>query len=121
MAGYPFLRLRIMLSTAAMIGPGKADLLQAIHETGSIAAAGRRMGMSYKRAWHLIDTLNAYFRESLVTTTKGGKAGGGARLTATGKTVLECYQRIEAKAALLTADDLQVLAGLAVSPSADAA
>lgn len=68
--------LRVALSPDTLLGPGKADLLQGIRETGSIAAAGRRMGMSYKRAWYLIDTLNNGFREPLVMASKGGKAGG---------------------------------------------
>lgn len=75
-------------------GPGKAALLQAINETGSIAAAGRRMGMSYKRAWYLIDTMNAYFSEPVVVSTKGGNSRGGAQLTMTGRKVLESYRRM---------------------------
>jgi molybdate transport system regulatory protein len=71
-----------------MLGPGRADLLQGICETGLIAAASRRMGMSYKRAWYLMDTMNAYFRESLVRAILGGKAGGGAQLTPTVRAVL---------------------------------
>src|SRR6266852_6098456 len=115
MAKFPLLHLRVMLTSDTMLGPGKADLLLGICETGSIAAAGRRMRMSYKRAWYLIDTMNAYFREPLVTATKGGKAGGGAQLTATGRAVLECYRRIEAKAARATARDLETLTALAAS------
>jgi molybdate transport system regulatory protein len=77
-ADFPCLSLRVLLSPDTLIGPGKADLLQNIQETGSIAGAGRRMRMSYKRAWYLIDTMNTYFREPIVTTAKGGKTGGGA-------------------------------------------
>jgi molybdate transport system regulatory protein len=86
---YPLVQLRIILKPKTLLGPGKADLLEGIQETGSIAAAGRRMSMSYKRAWYLIDTMNSYFKEPLVVSTKGGKAGGGAQLTATGLEVLE--------------------------------
>lgn len=89
------MRLRIILGQAIALGPGKADLLQGIRETGSIAAAGRRMGMSYKRAWLLIDTMNACFTKPLVEAAKGGKAGGGARLTPLGEDVLARYRRMQ--------------------------
>ena len=96
-----------------MLGPGKADLLEGIEETGSIAGAGRRMGMSYKRAWHLIDTMNSYFGEPLVVSTKGGKAGGGAQLTATGREVLKRYRGVEADANKGAARNLKALMALA--------
>ena len=70
------LRLRILFD-GAMLGPGKAELLEHIRETGSIAAAGRRMDMSYKRAWSLVEEMNASFRDPLVTSTRGGPGGGG--------------------------------------------
>jgi molybdate transport system regulatory protein len=85
-------RWRLMLGSAIAIGPGKAALLEAIAETGSIAAAGRRMGMSYRRAWVLVKTMNACFREPLIDATKGGAQGGGARLTPSGRVVLERYR-----------------------------
>lgn len=114
MAADPTLQLRISLNPKTQLGPGKAELLQAVDETGSIAAAGRRMGMSYKRAWYLIDTMNAYFREPVVVSVKGGSARGGAQLTATGRTVLKSYRRMEQKARRSIARDLAVLASLAV-------
>ena len=70
-----------------MLGPGKADLLELIAETGSIAAAGRRLGMSYKRAWSLVETLNAMFRDPLVESSRGGATFGGARLTENGRII----------------------------------
>lgn len=79
----------------AMLGPGKADLLEKIGETGSIAAAGRAMGMSYKRAWMLVETMNAIFAEPLVTSSRGGSAGGGAELTEAGNQVLSLYRSLE--------------------------
>jgi len=85
MTDTPEIELRIALDPETLLGPGKAALLQAIDETGSIAAAGRRMGTSYKRAWYLIDTMNVYFSEPVVISTKGGNSRGGARLTATGR------------------------------------
>lgn len=93
------LRIRVILAPDVMLGPGKADLLEGIRETGSIAAAGRRMGMSYKRAWTLIGTLNAGFAEPLVEATRGGRSHGGARLTALGQEVLDTYRTLEGRAA----------------------
>lgn len=91
----PRLRIRIVFGDSAMIGPGKADLLALIRETGSIAAAGRAMSMSYKRAWSLVEEMNAAFRDPLVDSTRGGTKGGGARLTEAGETVLAHYRRLE--------------------------
>jgi molybdate transport system regulatory protein len=109
---FPSITLRVALGPETLLGPGKAALLAGIAETGSIAAASRRMGMSYKRAWYLIDTLNSYFREPLVTSSKGGRAGGGATLTDTGRAVLGLYLRIERSAATAAAADLHKLAAL---------
>ena len=89
---HPHLRIRIVFADEEMIGPGKAELLERIARTGSIAAAGREMGMSYKRAWQLIGTLNAMFRDPLVDSTRGGPGGGGAVLTDTGREVLGLYR-----------------------------
>lgn len=91
----PRLRIRILFGTDAMLGPGKADLLEGIRTTGSIAAAGRAMGMSYKRAWSLVEEMNAAFREPLVASVRGGAKGGGARLTGAGEAVLDHYRRLE--------------------------
>jgi len=100
------IRLRLALAPGVAFGPGKADLLEGIRETGSIAAAGRRMRMSYKRAWQLVEELNRSFREPLVETSKGGAGGGGAHLTRTGQDVLERYQRMHASAADALAADV---------------
>lgn len=110
----PSLRLRLHLGRSVMIGPGKADLLAAVAATGSITAAGRSMGMSYKRAWLLVDTMNRCFRKPLVIAAKGGTGGGHARLTPAGERVLILYRHIEAQAASACADDMQELASLAV-------
>ena len=112
-APYPALSLRILLSPDAMIGPGKAQLLQAIRDCGSIAAGARSMGMSYKRAWQLIGTMNAHFSQPLVAASKGGRAGGGAQLTGAGLAVLDCYQRIAARCIEAAAEDLAVLDAMA--------
>jgi molybdate transport system regulatory protein len=113
MTDAPEIELRINLDSETLLGPGKAALLQAIDDTGSIAAAGRRLAMSYKRAWYLIDTMNTYFSEPVVVSAKGGNSRGGARLTATGRKVLECYRRMEKKTHSALARDLANLAGLA--------
>ncbi len=73
------------------MGPGKADLLAAIEETGSISAAARRMRMSYRRAWLLVHTMNECFASPLVEAEKGGASRGGARLTAAGREILSLY------------------------------
>ncbi|MPR13033.1 winged helix-turn-helix domain-containing protein [Microvirga tunisiensis] len=88
-------------------------MLEGIRDTGSIAAAGRRMGMSYKRAWYLIDTLNGYFREPLVSAVKGGPRGGGAQLTQTGQEVLDRYRRMETAARAVVTADLEHLTKMA--------
>jgi molybdate transport system regulatory protein len=105
-------RLRIVLEPDIAIGPGKADLLEGVTLTGSIAAAGRRMGMSYKRAWYLIDTMNRCFTAPLVQASKGGKAGGGARLTPLGAEVLARYRRMEALTAAAIEPELQALSAV---------
>ena len=90
--------MRVLLGAAIAIGPGKADLLDAIAASGSISAAAKRMGMSYRRAWLLVDTMNGCFRGPLVASTRGGTGGGGARLTPLGAEVLARYRNMEAKA-----------------------
>src|SRR5215472_5554425 len=101
-------RIRILLGSSIAIGPGKAALLEAI------AAAGRRMGMSYRRAWLLAKTMNACFREPLVEATKGGVGGGGARLTEMGREVLTLYRTMEDHAATAVVPDMEKLRGLMV-------
>lgn len=105
----PRLRIRIVFGEREMIGPGKAELLERIARCGSIAAAGREMGMSYKRAWELVGTLNAMFRAPLVESTRGGPGGGGAVLTDTGRAVLNRYRAFEAEAAKAGAAPLSEL------------
>lgn len=90
------IKLQLLLGDDIAMGPGKAELLDAIAREGSISAAGRALGMSYRRAWLLVDTMNRCFRERLVATTPGGAKTGGARLTATGLTVLEDYRALQA-------------------------
>jgi molybdate transport system regulatory protein len=80
------------------IGPGKAALLEAIRETGSISAAARALGMAYRHAWELVDDLNACFATAVVETAAGGRRGGGARLTPFGAELLERFREMEAAA-----------------------
>lgn len=101
----PRLRLRIVFGEGVWMGPGKAELLERIDRTGSIAAAGREMGMSYKRAWQLVETLNAMFREPLVHSARGGAKGGGATVTETGRAVLDAYRHAVAVADRAGAED----------------
>jgi len=89
------LKAQIFCSDQPAIGPGKADLLEAIDREGSIAAAGRAMGMSYRRTWMLVDTMNRSWKDRLVETTKGGGPSKGARLTACGRAVLDAYRALE--------------------------
>lgn len=101
------IRLRVVFGGNAMLGPGKADLLEHIGKTGSISAAGKAMGMSYKRAWTLVETLNGIFREPLVASSRGGTSGGGARLTETGERVLAQYRLLEARVEEAGAAEIQ--------------
>jgi molybdate transport system regulatory protein len=105
----PAIHIRIRLDRDTAIGPGKADLLEGIRETGSIAAAGRRMKMSYKRAWMLVETMNAAFEDPVVETTRGGSARGGAVLTENGEKVLACYRHIVSDAMTAAAGDIETL------------
>jgi molybdate transport system regulatory protein len=102
----PPIFLRLALAPGVPFGPGKAALLEGIRDLGSIAAAGRRLGMSYQRAWTLVAAMNAQFREPLVAAAKGGAKGGGAALTPAGEAVLAEYRAIEAAAAKAAAPGL---------------
>jgi molybdate transport system regulatory protein len=90
--------IRIDLGDDRRFGPGKARLIELIRDTGSISAAGRALGMSYRRAWLLTDALNKMFGQQLVEPQHGGAKGGGARVTAQGIAALAAYRRIEAAA-----------------------
>lgn len=111
------LRIRLVSGAGIVMGPGRADLLEHINKTGSIAAAGREMRMSYKRAWALVEAMNAMFQAPLVEAVKGGVGGGGARLTAMGLQVLTAYRGLEDAAGDAGAEFLSRLkAALAVPP-----
>jgi len=111
-APLPALRMRVVFDDGERLGPGKADLLEHIERTGSISAAGREMGMSYKRAWMLVDQLNRAFVAPLVKSERGGASGGGATLTATGQEVLALYRTALARAEAASEADLRALLGM---------
>lgn len=107
------IRLRLLLGQdGTKFGPGKADLLEGIAALGSISAAGRRMGMSYRRAWSLVEEMNAAFARPLVRSSRGGARGGGARLTEEGAAVLAHYRALEAQVAEAGAADIAAITGL---------
>jgi len=107
MAGYPGLLLRILSAKNPAMGPGKARLVGLIAESGSISAAARKMGMSYRRAWQLVEALNKSFNEPVVLTAVGGRSGGGAVVTDFGKRLVAHYHGMETKASAAIAADLE--------------
>jgi molybdate transport system regulatory protein len=96
------MRHRVMAAGAFIFGPGKADLLAAIGEMGSLAAAARKLGMSYMRAWLLVQEMQKTFAEPVVEMQRGGRAKGGATLTPTGHAALALYRKMEAEALAAT-------------------
>jgi molybdate transport system regulatory protein len=109
-------RIRLLIGAAVALGPGKVALLEAIGQSGSISAAAREMGMSYRRAWSLVDRMNADFTGPLVEKVAGGKGGGGAQLSALGQDVLARYHAIEDKAAESVKADMKAFAPLLKEP-----
>ena len=103
------LKITLLLNSGARIGPGKVALLESVRDTGSISAAARAMGMDYKRAWLLVDSLNRAFASPIVERTTGGPRGGGATLTVFGEELLALYRHLQAAATTLAADDLAAL------------
>lgn len=112
------LRLRLTTTQGIVMGPGRADLLALIAETGSIAAAGRQMKMSYRRAWTLVEAMNSSFNGALVETSKGGAVRGGARLTPLGLSLLAAYRALETVTREAGAEKL-ALFETALKPPAD--
>ncbi len=106
------LRLRLLFGDRLVFGPGKGELLARIEESGSIAAAGRALGMSYKRAWALVEEMNAAFRAPLVISARGGAGGGGATLTAEGQEVLAAYRAMLAAVEAAAAPQVARMAAL---------
>lgn len=103
------LTLRVDFGPGKAVGPGKIRLLEAIDDRGSISRAGRALGMSYRRAWMLIDNLNRTFRRQVVTARPGGERGGGAHLTPFGRTLVARYRAIERRSQKAAARELAAL------------
>ncbi len=119
MGGENSRHIRLRIRTAAgepAIGPGKIDLLEHIERTGSISAAARHMGMSYRRAWGLVQIMNGAFQENLVEGESGGSKGGGARLTRTGREVLGIYRMAEAAAMKASRGHIEKIRSLLKGP-----
>jgi molybdate transport system regulatory protein len=102
-------RIRVTKGDTIAIGPGKIELLEAIITHGSITAAAKALGMSYRRAWLLVDEMNRAFRAPVVEAIKGGPEGGSTRLTATGEDVMRRYRAIEKRAAVAAKSDIAAL------------
>jgi molybdate transport system regulatory protein len=107
MPRYPGLTLRVLAKDIPAMGPGKARLISLIDSTGSISAAAREMGMSYRRAWQLVEAINASFNRPVVIKTAGGRHGGGAAVTAFGREIVAHYHEMEEKASSAIAADLK--------------
>jgi len=108
MPRYRGLTLRVLgRGKSPAMGPGKAELIERIAETGSISAAARAMGMSYRRAWQLVEALNASYQDPVVTTAIGGEKGGGARVTPHGLRLAAAFRAMEQKASAAIAADLK--------------
>ena len=101
--------IRLRFSLEARIGPGKIALLEGVERTGSIAAAGRELGMSYRRAWLLIDSLSGMFAEPVIVTTAGGSHGGGSQLTELGRELVTAFRAAERDAQRAVADHFKEL------------
>lgn len=112
------LKIQIYRGKDIAMGPGKADLLDAIAEHGSISAAGRALGMSYRRCWMLVEVMNCCWEEPLVETSLGGSGGGGAQLSKTGRRVLAHYRALQSLVAGTGqgAPDWRALHGLLRAP-----
>jgi len=109
-------RLRLSVGELIAIGPGKIALLEAIRDHHSITAAAKALGMSYRRAWVMLDEVNSALKRPAVDTATGGRHGGGSVLTAVGAEIIERYRRIEQTAAQACAEDIEALVGMIGAP-----
>ena len=115
---YKGLTLRVLGKSTAAMGPGKAELVEQIGRKGSISAAAREMGMSYRRAWQLVEALNKSFNEPVVLTAVGGKRGGGAVVTEFGKRLVAQFHGMETKASAAIAAELEEFSAQLRKPAA---
>ena len=99
--------VRLLLGNTVALGPGKIELINAIGKAGSISGAAKMLGMSYRRAWNLVDSINQDFSTPVIIASSGGKGGGGAVVSDIGLEISKRYQRIEAKALASVNDDLK--------------
>ncbi|NIJ42610.1 molybdate transport system regulatory protein [Parvibaculum indicum] len=106
------LTLRVDTDSEHALGVGKVRLMELIDESGSISKAGKAMGMSYRRAWLLVDDLNQRFATPLVETQRGGGGGGGAALSETGRDVVKLYRRMEKACLKANGEAMEEMAGL---------
>ena len=109
----PVVRFRVDFSTPCSVGPGKIALLEGIHRAGSLSQAARELGMSYRRAWLLLSSLNASFREPVAVTATGGRGGGGARLTRFGRELVSLYRSFDQDTQARAARAFDTIAGQA--------
>ena len=109
------LRMRVMSGESIAIGPGKIEVLEAIRDTRSITAAAKAMGMSYRRAWMLVDEVNRSLKHPAVASATGGDRGGGSELTEVGELLVRTYRKIESDATVACAKEIAILTGLVES------
>lgn len=102
-------RVRVIAGEQIALGPGKVNLLEEIDRSGSISKAARGLGLSYRRAWTLVDTMNKSFKSPLVEGSAGGKKGGGAHLTHLGKKIAKTYRGMESKAETAMKSDWEMI------------
>jgi molybdate transport system regulatory protein len=110
----PVIRFRIDFAANSWVGPGKIELLEAVRSYGSLSQAARSLGMSYRRGWLLIESLNSYFREPVTRATTGGKGGGGMVITAFGESLIKSYRELSDDIAVAAARRLPSIASVAV-------
>jgi molybdate transport system regulatory protein len=108
----PVIRFRIDFADNSWVGPGKIELLEAILRHGSLSQAARSLGMSYRRAWLLIESLNSYFQEPVTQATTGGRGGGGVTITRFGKSLIKSYHELSRDIAIAAARRLPSIARL---------
>ncbi len=114
----PVVRFRIDFANDCYIGPGKIDLLEGIQKSGSLSQAARDLGMSYRRAWLLIDSLRSSFREPVAVAMTGGKGGGGITLTQFGELLIKSYRALERDVDRAAARRMRVITPLVIERAA---